>query len=155
MKPQVFSVKTDHFQLLLGDGQKGPTVDTSSLWDSGGDVAVLPDARALVGIGTVRYGGSTRVQFEVLPGPSDGGGPGWTLKGTFELQVDSGEVVFWGPEQRDIDSATRVDVPNGHYSGLVMSSGTERVTDEEAVEGPDVYRVVMWRTPSAGGPRGF
>ena len=95
-------VETDHFQFYFGDARKGPVTETGSLWDAGGDVVVGPD-RDVVGVGTVRDGGTTRIQAGVVPGRATiGAEPGWRTLGEFQLDVPSGKVRFWAAEDGDL-----------------------------------------------------
>lgn len=134
---------TDHFQLLFGDSLEAPFVDTTALWDSPGRVASLSETPELVGLGTVRYGGTTRLTIRVATLPQEPL-PGWQMMGRFELNVPSGRLVFWGPELEDIDQAPSIDLPIGRYRGMAFSHGTEAVVDEMADEGPDEYLVALW-----------
>jgi hypothetical protein len=139
-----FEIENDHFQILLGDRVYGPLVDTMHLWDSGGRVAAMPNAPELVGLGTARYGGKTRIEVEITtspPGPQSG----WTSMGELSLYVPSGELVLWGPEALNTDQAPAVTLEPGRYFGSAFSRGTDAVIDEMATEGPDEYVIVLWK----------
>lgn len=136
-----FEIRTDHFQVLLGDAARGATADTSNLWADAGRGSSVARSRALVAIGTARYGGSTRIRVEVErvePEPE-----GWSEIGRFPLELSSGELSFWSCEVPD--AAFTIRLEPGTYVGRAFSRGTEAVVDEEAEEGPDEYRVVLWR----------
>jgi hypothetical protein len=138
------SVETDHFQLLFGDAELGPAVDTTHLWDNVGGVVQLDDAPELAGIATARYGGRTKVQVEIQekpPAPD----PEWTYIGRLRLRIPSGRLVLWGPEALDLRDAPSVNLVPGVYEGRAFSRGVDGVTDEMAEEGPDEYRVALWR----------
>jgi hypothetical protein len=140
-----FEVDNDHFQLLLGDSEHGTGVDTTHLWDSDNRVAMLPDERHLVGLGTVRYGGRTRVLVEIAeepPGPERQ----WEEKGEFSLDIPSGKLGIWGPEAEALEEAATVSVLPGRYAGIAFVQRADAVEDEMAADGPDVYRVVLWRS---------
>lgn len=63
--------------------------------------------------------------------------------GTFEVNVPSGRLIFWGPELEDISQAPRVELFPGCYQGVAFSSGTEQVVDEMVLSGPDEYLIVL------------
>ena len=138
-------VPTDHFQVLVGDAKRGPEVDTTHLWDAGGALVSLKGAPELVGLATVRAGGITRVEVDVLPGPFTVGDK-WLDLGGFILSVPSGRIILWGPEVNDLSQAPSLSLPPGRYEGRAFSRGTEAVKDEMAPNGPDEYRIVLWRT---------
>jgi hypothetical protein len=139
-------VKADHFQILVGDGEKGPLVDTSGLWDSGSAIPSVSGARELIALPIARFGGNVRVEVDVLAQPPEVQSLPWESLGRFELDVSSGEVVLWGPEMPDMNGATRIEVPNGSYSGEAFSRDTDQLSDEHATDGPDRYRLVLWPT---------
>jgi hypothetical protein len=146
-----FQVTTDHFQLLFGDSEHGPDVDTTNLWrENNNRVASIPPY--IVGLPTIRYGGKTKVQVEVTDAPPLGKSS-WQPIGDFALEVPSGQVVFWGPELVDLSQARYVTLPAGSYAGIVLARGRECVKDEMADEGADEYRIVLWRRQSGNGPR--
>lgn len=143
-----FVLYADHFQVLAGDREEGPLVDTTSLWDSADSVASLSDQDTIVGIATVRFGGSTNFEIEIATQPPVDPAD-WKRLGEFTLRAPSGEILFWGPESPDpAAQGTRVQLPSpGTYKGIAYSFGAEQVTDEMAPSGPDTYRVVLWRSP--------
>ena len=143
-------VKADHFQILVGDRDKGPLVDTSGLWDSGAAIPSVSGARELIALPIARFGGDVRVEVDLLPGPLEGQSRPWESLGRFELDVSSGEVALWGPEMPDMRGAPRIEVPNGSYSGEAFSRDTDQLNDEHATDGPDRYRLVLW--PTSVGP---
>lgn len=138
-----FELLTDHFQFLLGDAELGPLVDTTRLWDIHSPVVSMPDAQELVGVATVRYGGTTKVQLEILRSPP-GAAAGWQTLGMFTLAVPSGRLVVWAPESAAVDGGPSVWIEPGTYSGKAAATGTEEVADEMAQRGPDVYRCSLW-----------
>lgn len=134
----------DHFQILFGDSEQAPLIDTTTLWDSPGRVASLPGISELVGIGTVRYGGATQLTIRIEDSPQVLLS-GWQLMGRFEVNVPSGRLIFWGPELEEISQAPGVKLPSGRYEGLAFSQRTELVVDEMAADGPDEYLIALWR----------
>lgn len=137
-------IESDHFQVLLGDRERGPLVDTSSLWNEDQNVVAVPGAPELVAIGTARFGGKTRIQVEVAssePEPQ----AGWSDMGNFVLDVRSGELLIWAPESPDLQRVPVVTIDPGKYLGRAFSRGTDAVADEMATAGPDEYRIVLWR----------
>lgn len=139
-------VRTDHFQLLFGDRDLAPNVDTTRLWASDGPVATLLSSPEIVGVGTIRFGGLTHVAVEVtedLSAPTD---RDWTILGTFTLSVPSGALVFWGPESPRPTEGPKVILPApGTYQGILLAQGIDQVKDEMAPDGPDIYRLVLRR----------
>jgi hypothetical protein len=101
------SVETDHFQLLFGDAELGPRVDTTHLWDNEQGVVQLDDAPELAGIATVRYGGRTKVQVEIQDDPP-APDPEWRFVGSLRLRLPSGRLVLWGPDALDLSDAPSV-----------------------------------------------
>jgi hypothetical protein len=141
----LFDVATDHFQILFGDRERAPDVDTTHLWSSRAGVVMVPGAPELVGVETARFGGQTHVEVEVADTAPERDSPG-TPVGSFAVHVPSGALVFWGPEApRPVDGPTVVLPAPGTYQGTVWSSGVDAVTDEMAPDGPDRYRIVLWR----------
>ena len=55
-------VNADHFQVLVGDRDKGPLVDTSELWDSGVAIPSIKGKSELIALPIARFGGSVRVE---------------------------------------------------------------------------------------------
>ena len=135
---------SDHFQVLFGDGVQAPHIDTTTLWDASGRIASLEEFPELVGLGTIRYGGVTRLtirvnEFQDIPAPD------WRELGGFEVNVPSGRLIFWAPELENIALAPGFDLPPGLYEGRAFSRGEEGVHDEMASEGPDEYLIVLSR----------
>src|SRR6056297_121295 len=131
-----FEILTDHFQLLFGDERKAPILDTTSLWDTSGSVVSLPGHSELIGLGTVRYGGTTRLTLSFQSCEQEGW-PGWERMGDFEVSLPSGRLIFWGPEIDDIDAAQGIDVDPGIYHGIAFCRGIEKVQNEMDTTGPD------------------
>lgn len=137
-------IESDHFQVLIGDRVRGPHVDTTDLWHDEQKVVAVLGAPELVAIGTARFGGKTRIQVEVAlsePEPQ----ADWNEMGNFVLALPSGEILFWAPESPDLKRVPGVPVDPGKYLGRAFSRGTGDVVDEMATEGPDEYRIVLWR----------
>lgn len=141
-----FVVTADHFQVLVGDRERGPLVDTWDLWQHSATHRCVGAARALLAVPTVRYGGEVQVAVELVATRSEAEVGGWDSLGDFELDVSAGELLLWGPELSDLDQGVRTEVPNGSYAGEVFSRDTDQVVDEEATAGPDRYRIVLWPT---------
>src|SRR5690606_13661776 len=139
---RTLDVVTDHFQLLIGDSVQAPLLDTTALWDSPGRVASLKGSPELVGLGTVRYGGKTRVTLRVGD-HLDESLRGWSLLGEFFLSVPSGELILWGPELENIHLASKVSVPKDGYQGAAFVRGAVLVTDEMSPDGSDEYLVTL------------
>ena len=137
-------IENDHFQLLVGDRVRGPLVDTMELWKEGQEVVSRSRAQELVAIGTARFGGKVRVQVEIAPS-EPGRRADWKVLGDFVLDVQSGELLLWAPESHDLNRTPTVPIDPGRYAGRAFSRCTDAVTDEMAHEGPDEYRLVVWR----------
>jgi len=137
-----FQMNSDHFQFLFGDRKYGSDVNTEIIW--GGNInGVVFIPPYTVGVPTIRYGGSTKLQVEVTDTPRSSDF-GWQPLGHFELELPSGQLIFWGPELVDLSQAQSVALSAGSYAGIVLARGGELVTDEMADEGPDEYRIVLW-----------
>lgn len=139
---KIFDVVADHFQVLMGDSVGAPLIDTTALWDMPGRLGVLEKFPEIVGLGTIRFGGKTRITVRVadhqeLPSPD------WRLLGKFDLDAPSGRLIFWGPEIETVKSAPGVDLSPGCYEGCAFSRGEQDVHDEMASEGPDEYLIVL------------
>lgn len=137
-------VKADHFQVLVGDGEDGPRVDTSELWESPRSIPAVSGAPELIALPVVRFGGEVQIEMEVVVRPPEESMPDWESIGRFDLHVPSGEIRLWGPELEDTAQAVRFRVPSGFYAGEAFSKGTDQVEDEQAIVGPDRYRLVLW-----------
>jgi hypothetical protein len=140
-------VNGDHFQLLMGDSKHGPMIDTTHLWDTASGVAQLPKHPELVGIPTVRYGGPITIDIEVTAAPTNDEvtGVDWESIGEFSLRVDSGEIIFWGPELEDLAAAPCVACQPGTYAGIVFVAGSAEIIDEMVSDGPDRYFIRMFK----------
>jgi hypothetical protein len=142
---QRFEFDTDHFQFFIGDHARGPRTNTEHIWDTSDSVATLRNIPFLVGVATARYGSKTRVVVEIVdkkPSTPDGE---WKEMGSFSLQAPSGKLILWAPENVNLSGLPTVTVQPGNYDGLVFSTGTDTVIDEMAPDGPDEYRIVLWR----------
>jgi len=139
---EVIELVTDHFQVLFGDEVQAPLFDTTALWDAPGRVVSLPGVSELVGLGTIRYGGTTRLTVRIAD-YQEAPTPDWQALGSFEVNVPSGRMIFWAPELEDIDLAPRVELPPGRYRGSVFSRGEEGVRDEMDSSGPDEYLIAL------------
>lgn len=147
----IIIVNTDHFQMLFGDRDLGPTINTAQLWDSDGSVVTVPGHEELVGIAIARFGGATHVRVEVSSKPAEKE-LGWKPMGKFIVNVPSGTLSFWGPESLSPEREPRVLLPRpGRYHGEAFSMGTETVNDEMALTGGDVYRIDLWPVEGIGG----
>lgn len=135
---------TDHFQVLFGDARAAPFVDTSRLWDASGRVVTMHGFPTLVGLGTARFGGPTRLIVRAN-GAQAYPTSDWKAMGNFEVDVPSGRLIFWGPELEDIAHAPGTDLPPGHYEGSAFSRGEEEVRDEMSSDGPDEYLILLSR----------
>ncbi len=141
-----FSMENDHFQVLVGDRQYGPTVDTVRLWSGHESIARVSGVNYLFGLATVRFGGSVNIEIDIVetePHPPSGH---WELMGGVDLEVPSGEIVAWSPESSDFAKVPTVTVAAGRYTGIAYRRNAEGVTDELAMHGPDEYRVTLWPT---------
>lgn len=138
-------IENDHFQFLAGDRVRGPLVDTMGLWKDGQEVVAPPGAPELVVIGTARFGGKVRVQVEIASSEPEQQAD-WSAMGDFVLHVPSGELLLWAPEFPDLKRAPIISIDPGRYAGRAFSRCTGAVADEMAPEGPDEYRLVLWRT---------
>lgn len=137
---------TDHFQLLFGDSVRSPLVDTTTLWDKPGRVVSLAGFPELVGLGTVRYGGVTRLTVRVVDQEEEAQ-TDWQLLGRFDVSVPSGRMIFWGPEIQSIREAVSLQLSPGCYRGKAFCRGAEAVVDEMAADGPDEYLIALWKNP--------
>lgn len=136
---------TDHFQILFGDSVEAPLIDTTTLWDSPGCAISSSQLSELIGLGTTRYGGTTRLRVDITETPLET--PlGWKSMGCFELNTSSGQVIFWGPELEDITKAASIRLPPGRYQGAAFSRGTEAVVNEMDPDGPDEYLIILGRS---------
>jgi hypothetical protein len=139
-------VRADHFQVLIGDSVEGPLVDTSSLWNSSDPIPSVPGTEHLIALPVARFGGTAQVQLIMQTSSvTEQGAPEWELIGDFKLDLPSGTILLWGPETVDLESAASVVLSKGRYVGEAFATGRELVTDEEVLEGPDRYRIVLQR----------
>jgi hypothetical protein len=85
-----------------------------------------------------------RIEIDVVARRPEAQSSPWESIGTFKLDVSSGEVRLWGPELLELDQSARVQVPIGSYAGEAFSRDTDQLVDEQATDGPDRYRLVLW-----------
>ena len=144
MNTHQFELLTDHFQFLFGDAIEGPRADTTNLWDADGSIGVIEEEPVVIGVATVRHGGRTTVLLGVHESrPAEE--LGWRSLGEFTLSLPSGKVLLWAPETDDVEASPSLALEPGTYRGVAMVHGDEEVSDEKASEGPDRYKVVLWR----------
>lgn len=143
-----FEIAFDHFQILVGDLEHGPFLDTTELWSTTEKaIASLPNDHRLVAIGTARFGGKTNFSIKLTDGSSaiPNERSEWTVLGEFQLDIPSGKLAIWAPETTDIKHIPQLSLQPGFYWGRAYSQGTDLVVDEMDVEGPDEYLIVLWR----------
>ena len=128
MKSHNFEIDFDHFQFLIGDRDRGPLVDTSTLWDASQPIGAVRDVSEVIGISTVRHGGKLNVAINVAKS-LEVNGDSWVIIGEFEISVPSGKLILWGPESVDLDRLQAIAVSPGRYSAAAYSRGTDDVTD--------------------------
>lgn len=142
--PTEIVVDADHFQILVGDSARGPLVDTSALWDSAASIPTVDGAPELIAVPIARFGGTVRVEVDVVAAPPEQESWPWESLGRFRLDVPSGEILLWGPELVDLATAARVKVPKGSYFGEARARDRDQVSDEQSSDGPDRYRLLLW-----------
>ena len=142
MKSHDLEINFDHFQFLIGDSDRGPLVDTSTLWDASQPIGTMPDVREVIGIPTVRHGGKLNVSINITDS-LEINDDSWFFVGEFEINVPSGKLLLWGPEAADLDQLPVIALSPGRYSAAAYSRGTDDVSDEMEDEGPDEYCVVL------------
>lgn len=137
-------VRADHFQIFIGDRDRGPLVDTTDLWNSAESIPSVPGAPELIALPLARFGGVVRVELDVLADAPDQQASSWESLGRFKLDVPSGELLFWGPECENPSASLRAQLPSGSYAGEAYACGIDQINDEYAEEGLDRYRLALW-----------
>jgi len=141
-----FTIRADHFQFYLEDVDS--QADTGAIWDDDAQARMLAVGPGLLAVGTVRYGGAVRVVVEVRAARPQESFTPWDRVVEASLEAPSGELVLFGPEDAGAAGLPGLRVPPGSYSALVYSGGLATVQDEEARQGDDLYRIVLWPGPA-------
>lgn len=133
----------DHFQVLVGDKEQGPNVDTTSLWDGRSAVPCVEGFDELFAIPLRGFGGRVVVEIVVLESePWQAQNPA-RLIGRFVLDVPSGEIVLWGPEAREISSQPHVQAGVGKFDGELYCYEGSHVEPGDFSQGDDSYHLVL------------
>jgi len=136
------TLHTDHFQFFVADEQY--QTNTATIWTEEALHHQVACGTDLVAVGTVRYGGETRVIVRL----DDGNDVRDHVKADdapwCEITISSGIVALFAPES-DYATCPRISVPPGRYSVLVVVENGDKVQDELAVSGNDQYLIIFTR----------
>ena len=111
-----FTIQTDHFQFYLED--QDSQTDTSMLWVEqaiSDHLAVAPD---LIGVGTARYGGPTRIVIEIEQSRPTESFDAWDRVAECSINIHSGQMIIHAPEA-DPSDAESISLPAGAYGAMV------------------------------------
>lgn len=133
---------TDHFQFFVADEQY--QTNTAAIWTEEALHRQVACGADLVAVGTVRYGGETKVMVRFddwhdVPDHVKAGDTPWC-----EITVSSGIVALFAPES-DFATCPRIPVPPGRYRVFVIVQHGDRVADELAASGDDQYLIIFTR----------
>src|SRR5512145_2293761 len=103
MKRYEFSVLVDHAQFYLEDSAL--KADTSLLWEDNPYNDIFALASGLVAVATARYSGKTRVIVEVGDKRPDLNLEKWDQVAECNIEVPSGQIIIYSPEQNPQISA--------------------------------------------------
>lgn len=134
-------LSVDHYQFYLED--ETSQADTSEVWNESTSANMLVVAPGLIGIGTARYGGKISVDIEVRDARLDEDFSAWDQVAECSVDVPSGCIVVSSPET-DFSEAPRIYVAPGTYQALIFYGNLDDVYDENALQGDDRYRIVLW-----------
>lgn len=107
-----YTIITDHYQFYVEDEEC--SADTSTIWDTNQGDGLLAVTSCLIGAGTVRYGGETRVIVHVLKRRPIDGFDECDHIVEASIDVPSGRLVVWSPEN-EFSMAPRIRVQPGIY----------------------------------------
>lgn len=136
-----YTIITDHYQFYVEDEEC--SADTSTIWDTSQGGGLLAVNSCLISIGTVRYGGETRVIIQVLDRRPIDAVDEYDHVVEASIEVPSGRLVVWSPEN-EFSTAPRISVRPGIYGVRVCYGNTNAVADTNATSGDDYYKVVLW-----------
>jgi hypothetical protein len=135
------NLKTDHFQFYLAN--EGCDVDTSEIWNPTTSHQRFALEDCLLSVGTVRYGGQTKIVVDVLDEPPKYDFDDADHIVTGSLRLDAGMLGIYAPET-DEDNVVWIELAAGTYQFLVLYKNGDTVQDEMDAEGNDEYHVLLW-----------
>lgn len=136
-----YTIITDHFQFYVEDEECG--ADTSTIWDTSQVNGLLAFNRCLMSIGTVRYGGETRVIVQVLDRRPIDAFDEYDHVVKASIDVPSGRLMVWSPEN-GFSTAPRISVKSGIHGVGVCYGNISTVTDTNVTSSKDYYKVALW-----------
>jgi hypothetical protein len=135
----------DHNQLLLHDCEFDfREADLDLLYKESAPRSHLGVASGVLAIFTARWNGPVPLDVVVCTSPPNGDLSGWDNVGEASIALPSGCAVIYAPES--FESGLRFAVFPGVYRVRVYSGGWEGAMEYE-YEGPDYYKMTLWKAP--------
>ena len=141
MNRRQLTVPADHFQFYMEDERS--SADTSTIWDNQRSSDRLATGPGLIAVGTARYGGWVRVEFELRDTPPVETLDQWDHVVGCSVQLPTGRILFRAPVVSGMEQEP-IEIAPGSYQARVCYAGLDTVSDEEAETGDDYYRIVLW-----------
>jgi len=146
----VFSIFADYFQFYLEDDDAPlDEIDFAEAWTEDAVERQLAATPRAIGVGTSRNM-TVPVVLEIeATSPDDDPAAELVTEACFD--VKSGRLAILGCTDHAPD-ATRIEVIPGRHRARVFYYDQEKLS-EDALEGDDRYRVVLWPDPEPIAPR--
>ncbi len=138
-----FELEIDHFQFFAGDSVHGYRADTSALWDNATSDQRVATMKNLIAVTAGRYGGRVTVQFTTHTGRPTLSSAEWDRLAECDLEILSGEILFWSPEL-DESKCKRFTLEPGRYRALIAVSRTTHANGQIGAHEDEVYHVAIW-----------
>jgi hypothetical protein len=137
----------DHNQLLFHDcAFDFCEADLDLLYKERAPGLHLGVTSGVLAIFPARWSGPIPLVVVVLNGPPEDDLSGWDNVAEASIALPSGCAVIFAPES--FESGLRFAVFSGMYRVRVYSGGWEGAMDYE-YEGPDYYKMALWKAPHA------
>lgn len=145
-----FSIVADYFQFhLLDDAAPFDEIDFADAWTEDAVERQLAATARAIGVGTSRNM-TVPVVIEIeATSPDDD--PAAELVTEASFHVTSDRLAISGCTDY-LPDASRIEVTPGHYRARVFYYDQEKLS-EDALQGDDRYRVVLWPDPEPIAPR--
>jgi hypothetical protein len=139
-----YEIFADYFQFYLQD--ETAAGDLSDSWTPEAVDRLLAIAAGVVGVGTARNMPVPVVVEVNKSTPDDSDLSEWDQVNECSLEVSSGKLVIAGCTDY-LPDATRIDLNPCSYRIRIHYGKVNSVTDPNAPEGDDNYKIVMWPAP--------
>lgn len=146
----VFSIVADYFQFYVQDDAAPiDELDFAEAWTEDSVERQLVATPSAIGVGTSRNM-TVPVVIEIADAPPDGD-PAAELVTEASFDVKSGRLAIQGCTDY-APAEPRIEVIPGRHRARVFYYDQEKLSDD-ALEGDDRYRIVVWPDPEVIAPR--